>query len=84
MGGGRTRPGMPGLLHGRHSVQLRYRVPEGPPSLTRSEPNSLATGLNSVRHAGMRVCLYFFQRMEHQNAMAVNYDACLLQMVLAS
>ena len=91
---------MLGLLHGRRSMQLRYRAPEGPPSLTTSKPNSrgkenmhwvssplperqlptrqhpssdelsgsnwemhcensLATGLNLVRHASTRACLYF-------------------------
>ena len=125
MSQGRTRPGMPGLLHGKRSMQLRYRVPEGPPSLTESEPNPRAKVnmhrvswplpggtflpdsnlpvMNSVVQTGNCIARtrwlldstwldtpaggrasIFPQRMEHQNAMAVNYSVHLLQMVSAS
>ena len=46
--------------------------------------NSLATGLNLVRHIGTRACLYFAPEMEHWNVTAVNYSVHLLQMVSAN
>ena len=57
-GAGRTRPRMPGLLCGRHSMKLSDQLPIGPSSLSLSKPKILGGGICTRRIHNYRIVTF--------------------------